>query len=56
MQAAFSWFWYVITSCVDKFNFTIPLWGNLANVGFLDFLVVTFLLALVVRNFVHMAR
>lgn len=56
MSAAFNWFWYVIEQAVQNLNFTIPLFGGLADVGFLDMIVVLFLLGIVIRNFVHIAR
>lgn len=54
MTEAFLWFFVTIEKLVQGLNFSIP-YGS-RTVGFLDFIVLAFLLALVVRNFVHMAR
>lgn len=54
MTGAMSWFLNTLTSFVSSFNFQITV-GQF-TFGLLDFLVATFLLGIVVRNFVHTAR
>lgn len=54
MIDALSWLISSLRSCVSGFNFSISLGAY--SFGLLDFLLITFLLGVVVRNFVHMAR
>ena len=54
MLQAWNWFLNTLSSFLSSCNFAINL-GNY-NFGFLDFIVVTFLLGVIIRNFVHIAR
>lgn len=51
---AFTWFTDTILYCMTALNFSITL-GDY-TFGLLDFFVITFLLGVIVRNFVHTAR
>lgn len=51
---AFNFFRSTVRAALAAFNFSITLGSY--TFGLLDFLVITFLLGVVVRNFVHTAR
>lgn len=51
---AFNFFRSMVRAALTAFNFSITLGSY--TFGLLDFLVITFLLGVVVRNFVHTAR
>lgn len=52
MDAAFTWFFGFMTDFFSgDANFTIA-----AGVGLLDFLLALFLISLLIRNFLHIAR
>lgn len=54
MTDAFTWFRSTFVAALQALNFSITLGSY--TFGLLDFLVITFLLGVVVRNFVHSAR
>lgn len=51
---AFNFFRQIFVAALQAFNLSITLGSY--TFGLLDFLVITFLLGIVVRNFVHTAR
>lgn len=54
MNQAFDWFSYWMRHIVSDCNFAVTVKGF--TFGIFDIIVATFLLGLVVRNFVHIAR